>query len=441
MGLKVVVIGGGSSYTPELIEGFIERYGELPVSEIHLVDVEAGKEKLEIVGNLAKRMVAKAGFPIEIYLTLNRQGALPNADFVITQFRVGQLEARIRDEKIPLAYGVIGQETTGAGGFAKAQRTIPVLLDICKEMEKVAPNAWLINFTNPAGMVTEAVLKHTKVKAIGLCNVPLSMIKGAALILEVDASRVYIDFVGLNHLVWGTKIYVDGVDVSKKFMESLIRGKSMTMKNIDDFAWDPELIQSLGMFPCPYQKYYYSPDEMLRREQEDVEIKGTRGEQVKVVEERLFQLYADPNLASKPAELEKRGGAHYSEAACSLISSIYNDKKDIQVVNVRNNGTISDLPLDAVIECNSIIDKNGAHPLTVGPVSLKIRGLLQSVKAYEQLGIAAAVKGDYDLALQALLTHPLVPSFSVAKSILQDILEQNKQYLPRYQFLNYENKE
>jgi 6-phospho-beta-glucosidase len=194
------------------------------------------------------------------------------------------------------------------------------------------------------------------------------------------------------------------------------------------------------MFPCPYHKYYYFPDEMLRREQGDVGAKGTRGEQVKEVEESLFRLYSDPNLTVKPAELERRGGAHYSEAACSLISSIYNDKKDIQVVNVRNNGTISDLPPDAVIERNCIIDKNGAHPLTVGPVSVKIRGLLQSVKAYEQLGIAAAVDGNYDLALQALLAHPLVPSISIAKAILKDILAQNQPYLPRYQFQTTEEK-
>ncbi|WP_315072240.1 6-phospho-beta-glucosidase [uncultured Clostridium sp.] len=431
-GLKIATIGGGSSYTPELIEGFIKRYNELPVKEIYLVDVEQGKEKLEIVGELAKRMVRKAGLDIAIYLTLDRREAIKDADFVTTQFRVGLLDARIRDEKIPLKYNVIGQETTGAGGFAKAQRTIPIILDICKDMEELAPNAWLINFTNPSGIITEAVIKHSKIKTMGLCNVPLGMVNGVADILGISADRVFIDFAGLNHLVWGTKIYVDGEDITDKFIDELADGKSMTMRNIPDFTWQPEFIKSLGMFPCPYHRYYYTTSEMLEEELEAFKKEGTRGEVVKGVESELFKLYKDPDLNIKPPQLSQRGGAHYSDAACSLINAIYNDKKEIHTVNVRNNGTILDLPEDVSIETNCVIDRNGAHPISIGHVPPKIRGLMQVVKAYEELTVEAGVTGNYNTALQALTIHPLIPSATIAKQILDDIIRENKHYLVQY---------
>ncbi|WML34841.1 6-phospho-beta-glucosidase [Clostridium sp. OS1-26] len=431
-GLKIATIGGGSSYTPELIEGFIKRYKELPVKEIYLVDVEQGREKLEIVGNLSKRMVEKSGVDIEIHLTLDRREAIKDADFVTTQFRVGLLDARIRDEKIPLKYNVIGQETTGPGGFAKAQRTIPVILDICKDMEELAPNAWLINFTNPSGIITEAVIKHTNIKTIGLCNVPIGMINGVAEILGVSAERIYIDFAGLNHLVWGTKVYLDGQDITDRFIDELSNGKSTTMKNIPDLQWNSDFIKSLGMVPCPYHRYYYNEKDMLEDELKSFKAEGTRGEVVKKVEYELFELYKDVNIDIKPHQLEQRGGAHYSDAACSLISSIYNDKKDIHTVNVRNNGAILDLPNNVVIETNCVIDKNGAHPINIGHVPTKIRGLMQAVKAYEELAVEAAVTGNYYTALQALAIHPLVPSSTIAKGLLDDIINENKEYLPQY---------
>ncbi|HBT48630.1 MAG: Glycoside hydrolase, family 4 [Caldanaerobacter subterraneus] len=431
-GLKIAVIGGGSSYTPELIEGFIKRYNELPVKNIYLMDIEEGKEKLEIVGNLARRMVKKAGVNITIHLTLDRKEAIEGADFVITQVRVGGIDARIRDEKIPLKYDVIRQETTGPGGFAKAQRTIPVILDICKDIEKYAPDAWLINFTNPSGVITETVLKYTKIKAIGVCNVPIGMVYGIANLMGVDPKRIYIRFTGLNHLVWGTNVYLDGEDITEKLIGMYESARSLSMKNIPELPWDPEFIKSLGMYPCPYHRYYYLTDQMLKEQKEEAATVGTRGEVVKKLEKELFDLYKDPNLDVKPPQLEKRGGAHYSDVACSLISSIYNDKKDIHVVNVRNNGTIADLPDDVVIETNAVVDKNGAHPITIGHVSPKIRGLMQVVKAYEELTIEAGVRGDYYAALQALTIHPLVPSATIAKKILDDIIEQNKEYLPQY---------
>lgn len=247
-GIKIVTIGGGSSYTPELIEGFIERYNELPVRELWLVDIEEGKEKLQIVGNLAKRMVKKAGIPMEIYLTLDRKEALKDADFVTTQIRVGLLDARIKDERIPLSHGVIGQETNGAGGMFKALRTIPVILDIDEDMSKLCPNAWMINFTNPAGMVTEALLRYGKnKKVVGLCNVPIGMEKAAAEVLGVEHERLRMDFVGLNHMVFGKDAYIDGKKVTEELINLLASGKiGQIVKNISDFTWDKDFIKALA---------------------------------------------------------------------------------------------------------------------------------------------------------------------------------------------------
>ncbi len=432
-GLKVAVIGGGSSYTPELIEGCIERYEEFPIQDLYLVDIKEGRGKLEIVGNLARRMIEKAGVPINLELTLNREEAITNADFVITQLRVGMLEARSRDERIPLRYQCIGQETTGAGGFAKALRTIPVILDICKDIEKFSPEAFLINFTNPAGMVTEAVNKYANVKTIGLCNLPINTRKQFAAFFDVDASEVEIEMAGINHLNWTTKIMVRNKDVTQSFLEEIPGKQGFTMKNIPDIEWDRDFLLSLGSFPCGYHRYYYKKDEILQQQIQQLKDEGTRADEVKKVEAALFERYKDPNLSIKPPELAQRGGAYYSEAAVNIMSSIYNNKKDIQTVNVQNNGILACLPSTASIEVNCVIDHQGAHPIQLSTeIDARIRGLLQVVKAYEELAIEAAVHGDYSSALMALTTHPLVKSASVAEKILRDILEENKDYLPLF---------
>lgn len=424
--LKVAVIGGGSSYTPELIEGFIRRQAQLPVQEIVLVDIEGGQEKLETVGRLAQRMTRKADAPIRVSTTLERATAIQGADFVVTQLRVGGLDARIRDERIPLAHGLIGQETTGAGGFANALRTIPVMLEIGREIERLAPEAWLINFTNPAGIVTEAVLKHTRVKALGVCNVPLGMLHNATRLLQVEPTRLAIDFIGLNHLVWGRSVRVDGKEALPQLIELLAQGGALTMKNIKDLAFPPAFLRALQLFPCPYHRYYYMRGEMLQEEQEAAASGGTRGEQVRRTERELFALYRDEALAHKPQQLEQRGGAHYSDAACALIDSIYNDKQDIQVVNVQNQGALPELPADAVIERNCIIGAQGAKPLRAGRLPTAVRGLVQAVKAYEELTVLAAVSGNPNTALLALAAHPLVPTAALAQAVWNDILTANE---------------
>jgi len=300
--LKVATIGGGSSYTPELVEGFIKRYNEFPLTELWLVDIEAGKEKLEIVGNLAKRMIEKAGLPIDVHLTLDRQAALEDADFVTTQFRVGGLAARAKDERIPVKYGVLGQETNGPGGLFKGLRTIPVILEITKEMEELCPNAWLINFTNPAGMVTEAVLRYSNIdRVVGLCNVPIGMEMGIAKLLDVDHSRIRIDFAGLNHMVYGLDVYLDGVSVKDEVIQKLSDpANSSFVKNVDGMGWEPEFIQALNALTCPYHMYYYKSKEMLDKAINSAANEGTRAEVVQQLENDLFELYKDPNLDIKP---------------------------------------------------------------------------------------------------------------------------------------------
>ncbi|WP_312096635.1 6-phospho-beta-glucosidase [Niallia sp.] len=432
-GIKIVTIGGGSSYTPELVEGFIKRYDSLPVRELWLVDIPEGKEKLDIVGNLAKRMVKKAGVPIEIHLTLDRREALKGADFVTTQFRVGLLAARTKDEKIPLKYNVIGQETNGPGGLFKGLRTIPVILDIVKDMEELCPTAWLINFTNPAGMVTEAVLRHSNWKKIvGLCNVPISIQMGIAKLLEVEASRVHVDFAGLNHMVFGLNVYLDGKNITQDFLGKMTKHKSDTMKNIAAIDWEPDFIKALGVIPCGYHRYYYKQAEMLQNELEEAAEQGTRAEVVQQLEKELFELYKDENLAIKPPQLEKRGGAYYSDAACSLIDSMYNDRRDIQPVNTINNGAIASIPDESAVEISSIITKDGPKPIAIGDLPVSVRGLVQQIKSFERVSAEAAVTGNYHTALLAMTINPLLPSDKVAKQILDEMLEAHKEHLPQF---------
>lgn len=434
--LKVATIGGGSSYTPELVEGFIKRYHELPISELWLVDIEEGKEKLEIVGNLAKRMVEKANIPMKIMLTLDRKAALKDADFVTTQMRVGLLDARIKDERIPISHGLIGQETNGAGGLFKALRTIPVVLDIVKDMEELCPNAWLINFTNPAGIVTEAVLRYTNFKkVIGLCNVPIGMKNGIANWLNVDEKNVEMEIIGLNHHFFVTDVRVCGINRMQdvlNYYENMENEEMITMKNIMAFPWSKSLIRAIRAIPCPYLSYYLFTKEQLEHEQELFKENNVRAQFVKGVEDELFELYKDLQLADKPKQLEKRGGAHYSDAACNLINSIYNDKKDIQYVNTRNNGALINLDPNSGVEVAAMITKDGPKPISFGEIPFAINGTIQTIKTFERLACEAAVTGNRDIAIAALSLNPLVSSDALANVLFDELLEAHKSYLPQF---------
>lgn len=429
IGLKVAVIGGGSSYTPELVEGFIMHYANLPIRELWLVDIETGLTKLHIVGELAKRMVAKSGLPITVHLTTDRRRAIEGADFVTTQMRVGMMEARAYDESIPLKYNVIGQETTGPGGMMKALRTIPVLLDVCRDMEELAPNAWLLNFTNPAGMVTEAIHKYSKVRSIGLCNAPIGLKKWLSERYQTTPERIYTEFVGLNHLHWVTRVDVEGED---KLIELLHDQAEYAGKNVPQQGWDPDFLRSLKALPSYYLKYFYMTDSMLAEQLDSFQKHGSRAQIVKRLEDELFEIYKSPELNEKPKQLEQRGGAYYSEAAVNLMKSLYNDTRDIQTLNVANNGIIDFLSADACIEVNCIVTKTGPIPIALTKIPAHVKGLMHAVKTYEQLAIEAAVQGDRDLALQAIVHHPLVPSIDVGKRMLNELLEHNKPYLPNF---------
>lgn len=432
--LKIVTIGGGSSYTPELVEGFIKRYDELPVTELWLVDIEEGKEKLQIVGALAQRMVKKAGLPMKVHLSLDREEALKDADFVTTQLRVGGLSARILDERIPLSHGILGQETNGAGGFFKALRTIPVILDIVEDMKRLCKDAWLINFTNPAGMVTEAVYRYGHFdKVVGLCNVPVGMKKTMAKQLKVPEEDVTLEIQGLNHHFFMTDVRVQGESKQQallKIYDTLTKEEEQSMKNIMVIPWEKELIRGLGAIPCPYLSYYFYTKEQLQHQLALYKEHNVRAEFVKKVEEELFHLYEDENLKEKPKALEDRGGAFYSDAACSLISSIYNDRGDIQYVNTKNRGAIKDLDDDAVVEIAAKITKEGPMPIPVGPLHPAIKGTIYTIKAFEEMTCQVAVTGEEDLAVAALTLNPLVPSAAVAKVVFQELLSAHAAYLP-----------
>ena len=435
-GLKIVTIGGGSSYTPELVEGFIKRYEELPLTELWLVDVEAGEEKQSIVGEMAKRMFKAAGIDCEVHLTLDRKSALKDADFVTTQLRVGQLDARILDERIPLSHGVIGQETNGAGGIFKALRTVPVILDIVEDMKVLCPNAWLVNFANPAGMVTEAVLRYGKWdKVVGLCNIPVNAEVEEAEILGRKQEELFFQFAGINHLHWHTVVDNQGNDLTDELIAKMYGkdadGKSI-VANIKDNNLIFEQVENLHMVPCPYHMYYYMTDEMLKDELEDFKNNGTRAEKVKAIEKELFELYKDPELDHKPQQLAERGGARYSDAACNIINSIYNDKRLIMTVSTKNNGTVTDLPADSAVEVTCMITGNGPVPFQFGGFAPAERGLLQLMKAMEELTIEAAVTGDYGTLLQAFTTNPLITSGNEGKQVMDELLEAHKQYLPQF---------
>lgn len=435
--LKVVTIGGGSSYTPELLEGFIKRYEELPVSELWLVDVEAGKEKQDIIFDLCVRMVKRAGVPIAIHKTLNRREALENADFVTTQLRVGQLKARELDERIPLSHGYLGQETNGAGGLFKGLRTIPVIFDIIKDVEEICPNAWVINFTNPAGMVTEAVFRHTQFKKfIGVCNIPVGMKMFIQDVLKLTPQdTLSIDLFGLNHMVFIKDVIVNGESRFAELLDGVASGTltAGSVKNIFDLPFSEGLIRSLNLLPCSYLLYYFKQKEMLAIEMGEFYKGGARASVVQKVEKQLFDLYKDPELSVKPKELELRGGAYYSDAACEVISAIYNDKQTEQYVNFPHNGHIDNIPAEWAIEMTCTIGRDGATPHPrLTHFDDKVLGLIHTIKGFEIAASEAALSGKFNDVLLALNLSPLIHSDKDAEVLAREMLLAHEALLPNF---------
>ena len=431
MGVKLAVVGGGSTYTPELIEGIARRADRLPVDELVLLDIDP--ERLEIVGGLAGRMLDRLGWPGRLTLTGDTDAAIDGASFVLVQLRVGGQAARLVDETLPPKFGTIGQETTGAGGFAKALRTVPVVLDLAERVRRrAAPGAWIVDFTNPVGIVTQALLDDGH-RAIGLCNVAIGFQRRFAARFGVEPERVELGHVGLNHLSWIRSVTVDGVDRLPEILEA---GTDELAKDVGTPA---EIVRLTRSIPSYYLKYYYRFDEVLAGQRDSAE---TRAGEVMDIEHELLTMYRNPNLDEKPKLLERRGGAFYSEAAAQLIASLHDGRGDVQVVDVRNGWqrqpgapsgrALAELPDSAVVEVPARITRDGAQPLPQPPLEPGMRGLVQAVKAYEELAIAAARTGDRGLALGALMANPLVAHYSIARPLLDALLEANRDKLPRF---------
>lgn len=432
--VKIVTIGGGSSYTPELMEGFIKRYEELPIREIWLVDIEDGREKVEIVGSLAQRMWDATPYDVKVHVSLDRREALKEADFVTTQFRVGLLDARIKDERIPLLHGMLGQETNGAGGIFKAFRTIPVIREIVEDMKELCPDAWLINFTNPSGMITEAVIKQFGwKKCIGLCNVPTISMMAEPKVLGMKPEELNYQFAGLNHFHWHKVSDSKGNDLTPELIEHINEENGGTPKNIYQAEFPLPLLKSMNLLPCGYHRYYYIQKEMLDHSVEEFNRCGTRSEVMKQTETELFEIYKDPSLHEKPIQLEKRGGAYYSDAACECISAVYNDKRIQMVVSTENKGAIPCLLKDSIVEITSVISARGAQPVAWGRMEPAQRGWLQLMKAMEECTINAALSGDYGQALEAFTINPLVENGAEAKKVLDELFVAHEKYLPQFQ--------
>ena len=422
VGIKIAVLGAASTYTPELVQGIASHRDRLPVDELMLMDINP--ERLETVGGLAGRILKKREWPGRLTLSVSREQAVEEATFVLIQLRVGGQQARLLDETLPLEFGCIGQETTGPGGFAKALRTVPIVLDIAEDVARhSAPGAWIIDFTNPVGIVTQALLDEGH-RAIGLCNSAMGFERMIGRLLNLAPEAVSLEHVGLNHLTWERAATVDGQDRLPGLLEA--HGDEIAA----EIGIPAELVRVLKAVPSYYLRYYYCTDEVLAEQ-----LSGrhrSRAEEVMEIEGRLLAMYRDPALQDKPALLGQRGGAYYSEAAARLIASLLAGTGDVQAVDVRNAGGLPDLPQDAVVEVPARIDQEGAHPLALAPLAPEMAGLTQQVKAYERLTVEAAIHGDRAAALKALMANPLVPSYRTAKGLLTALLEANRQHLPRF---------
>ena len=414
--MKVAVVGGGSTYTPELVDGFARLRHLLPVEELVLTD--PNQERLDLVGGVSERILAKQGHPGRLVRTTDLDQALDGASVVLLQLRVGGQTARNVDETLPLECGCVGQETTGAGGLAKALRTVPVVLDIAERVRARADDrAWIVDFTNPVGIVTRALLDAGH-RAVGLCNVAIGNQRGVAQHLAVDPDRVALDHVGLNHLTWTRRVLVDGVDVLPDLLERAPELLAPSGLPVD-------LLRRLGVWPSYYLRFYYAHDAVVAEQT----VAPSRAAEVAAIERQLLDLYADPALDEKPALLEQRGGAYYSEAAVNLVASLVADRGDVQVVNLRNNGTLPFLDDAAVIEVPARVGSSGVTAEPVEPLAPLFAGLVAHVSAYEQLALDAAIHGGRDRVYRALLAHPLIGQHDVSTRLTDLLLNANREHL------------
>jgi len=429
--MKVTVIGGGSSYTPELINGFLERFHSFPLTELWLMDIVP--ERLEIVGRFARRMVEANGSPFKVILTDDQREAVRGASYVITQLRVGWMQARREDEYLGRRHGLIGQETTGVGGMAKALRTIPIILKIAEDMQELAKaNALLVNFTNPAGLVTEALARYAPgVSSVGVCNVPLTTKMDLLEELEqrsgvvVGPEKAELNTLGLNHLSWHRGFTIDGEEIWPRIIEGYVA----ELREQEEPEWDPLTIESLQMIPNYYLQYFYYTNRKLAAQEN---WPPSRAEDVMVIEAELLAQYADPKRTEPPEGLMQRGGAYYSTVATQLLNAHFNDLRETHIVNTPHRGAVAGWPADWVLEMPCTVGREGIKPIPADPLPPACFGLLSAVKMYEVLTVKAAVHGDRNAAYQALLTNPLGPPADRVQEVLDDLLETHITYLPRF---------
>jgi 6-phospho-beta-glucosidase len=418
--MKIAVVGGGSTYTPELVDGLGRLRDVLPVEELVLVDPAA--DRLELVGGLGRRILQRLGHPAELVTTTDLEPALDGVDAVLLQLRVGGQAARLQDETWPLECGCVGQETTGAGGLAKALRTVPVVLDIAERVRKAAPDAWIIDFTNPVGIVTRALLEEGH-RTVGLCNVAIGFQRRFAEQLGVAPEQVELDHVGLNHLTWERAVRVDGVDRLPDLLTA--HGPEIA----ESLELPVQLLHTLGVVPSYYLRYFYAHDEVVA----ELRTSEPRAAQVAEIEQQLLEMYADPTLDQKPELLSRRGGAFYSEAAVQLAAALLGRQEgaaSTQVVNLRNDGALPFLPDDAVIEVPATVDRSGVRALPMAPLEPLYAGLVAAVTSYEHLALDAALRGGYDRVFEALLAHPLVGQVDRAHGLADRLIAHNRDHLP-----------
>jgi 6-phospho-beta-glucosidase len=422
VGAKVAVVGGGSTYTPELVDSLCAHEDRIVVDELVLLDPDP--DRLEAVGGLAHRILRRHGWAGDLVTTGDRSRAVDGADFVVVQLRIGGQAARHTDETLPVGFGCLGQETTGPGGLAKALRTVPTVLEIAEETaDRGAPGAWVVDFTNPVGIVTQALVDQGH-RAVGLCNVAIHVQRRIGHYLRVDPDSVEIEHVGLNHLTWVRSARVEGVDRLPELFDRF--GPELELES----GSPPGLLRLLGALPSYYLHYYYALDHNVA--EQSAPGWRSRADVVAELEAELLAEYRDPALDTKPEKLSYRGGAYYSEAAVRLIASLRAGTGDVQVVDVRNAGSLPGLPDDAVVEVPCTVDGDGAHPLPQRALPPEMAGLVAHCKAYERLAVEAAVSGSRDTMIRALVANPLVGQYPLAEKLADGLLAANRHFLPRF---------
>jgi 6-phospho-beta-glucosidase len=415
--MKVTVVGGGSTYTPELVDGIARLQHLFGVDELVLTD--PAEQRLALVAGVSQRIFAKYAYPGHITFTTDLDRAVADAAIVLLQLRVGGQAARAVDESLPLRCGCVGQETTGAGGLAKALRTVPVILEIANRVSRLAAkDAWIIDFTNPVGIVTRALLDHDH-RAVGLCNVAIGNQRAAAALLGVEPAQVALDHVGLNHLTWTRQVLVDEQDQLPELLAS--SAEALARRS----GLPAELLPRLGVWPSYYLRYFYEHDHVVEQQRAN----PSRAEEVAEIERQLLEIYADPAVDEKPTLLQQRGGAYYSEAAVDLMASLITDRSDVQVVNLRNQGTLAFLADRAVVEVPARVNREGLQPQRLGPVDPLLAGLIAHVSAYEELALEAALQGGRERVFRALLAHPLIGQHDIADKLTDLLIGANRDHL------------